>query len=81
MNECIELFSREATLKHEVWFASQANFIKFTTRRSEALRRSHERRGSSHALKTARVDFLCIFRKSTQTPLELKELGRTFKTL
>ncbi len=48
---------RQATLKHKVWLATKANFIKFTTRRSEVVGGSHERRESSNAQKTARVDF------------------------
>lgn len=47
----------QATLKHKVWCATKANFINFTTRRSEAVGGSHESRRSSNAQKTARVDF------------------------
>lgn len=57
MNECTEKLTRQATLKHKVWWATKANFINFTTRRSEAVGCSHESRRSSNAQKTARADF------------------------
>ena len=74
MNECTEKLSRQATLKHKVWCATKANFIKFTTRRSEAVGCSHESRRSSNAQKTARVDF-CGYAKNAN-----REGGEFFST-
>lgn len=60
MSKCTESLSRQETLKHKVWLPAKANFIKFTTRRSEATGNSHGGRCSSNAQST-KLLFFCFF--------------------
>lgn len=61
MSKCTESPSTQATLKHKVRLPAKANFIKFTTRRSEATGHSHGRRRSSNAQR-AKLIFLDMWK-------------------
>lgn len=66
MNECTEELSRRAALKHKVWLAAKANFIKFTPGRSEAV--GTLMRGDALQMHRKLMEEIFLIHKSIETP-------------